>query len=207
MDSDSSKPLSRPSLGTRGCYHKAANWDTKGGETIVKNFKVGHIQLHIGCFSTVPSNFQCENEKKKVYKKEILMFWCQIQWELKRAGQTQRQIFIGSIRQVTLDHLWLLSKVSTPLLFLFYVCPCVCHWCWDLSLFLSFALGSYLIFVLLFVIGVGIAVVAVYCCCCWWHQWQAQDMTMTRPRMIMFWFDKGCCTKDQEDNIQMTDWN
>ena len=66
MDSDSSKPLSRPSLGTRGCYHKAANWDTKGGETLLKNFKVGRIQLHTWCFYNCSPDFQYQNEKKRV---------------------------------------------------------------------------------------------------------------------------------------------
>ena len=85
MDSDSSKPFSRPSLGTRGCYHKAVNWNTKRGETVVKNFKVGLVWLHTGCFSNCSSRFFVPTWKK-LYKEEILMFWCQIHWELKRAG-------------------------------------------------------------------------------------------------------------------------
>ena len=63
MDSDSSKPLSRPSLGTRGCYHKAANWDTKGGETLLKNFKVGRIQLHTGCLFYCSSRFSSREKR------------------------------------------------------------------------------------------------------------------------------------------------
>lgn len=39
-----------------------------------------------GVFLTVPPDFLYEHEKKKLYKEEILMFWCQIHWELKRAG-------------------------------------------------------------------------------------------------------------------------
>ena len=74
-----------------------------------------------GVFFTVPPDFH--HVKKELYKEEILMLWCQIQWELKRAGKTQRQVFIWSIRQVTLDYLWFMSKVSTPLLFLFCCCP------------------------------------------------------------------------------------
>ena len=75
MDSDSSKPFSRPSLGTRGCYHKAVNWNTKRGETVVKNFKVGLVWLHTGCFSNCSSRFFVPTWKKKLYKEEILMFW------------------------------------------------------------------------------------------------------------------------------------
>ena len=63
MDSDASKPLSRPSLGTRGCYHKAANWAIKGGETIDKNFKVGRIQLHTGCLFYCSSRFSSREKR------------------------------------------------------------------------------------------------------------------------------------------------
>ena len=37
-----------------------------------------------GVFFTVPPDFH--HVKKELYKEEILMLWCQIQWELKRAG-------------------------------------------------------------------------------------------------------------------------
>ena len=132
MDSDSSKPFSRPSLGTRGCYHKAVNWNTKRGETVVKNFKVGLVWLHTGCFSNCSSRFSVPTWKKSYTRRR---YWC---FGVRYTGNSREQ-----------DRPRDRSLSGPSVRWLLIICGC-CQKCRH---------PCYSYFAVVFVFGVGVAVI------------------------------------------------